>query len=259
MCGSSPNSPTSAGSWTLPIWALADATEVEILNLLDDHSRLCVASQARRVFKAGDVDELLRHRRHPLRESRHHAQRQRRGVHRPLPRPGPRGPGDHPGPPRDPVPPLPALPPPDLRQGETVPPDPQAAGSPPGLGPGPCDSSKPSSTASAATTTPSGHTAPLAGAPRSRPTRPGPKAVPTGQPLADTHYRIRHDKIDPSGVFTLRHNSRLHHIGVGRRHAGTDMLVLVQDRHVPVLTHDGQLMRDLQLDPSKDYQPQRQT
>jgi hypothetical protein len=77
--------------------------------------------------------------------------------------------------------------------------------------------------------------------------------------LQDTHYRIRHDKIDPSGVFTLRHNSRLHHIGVGRRHAGTDILVLVHQLHVRVLTHDGELLRELQLDPSRDYQPQRQT
>lgn len=83
-----------------------------------------------------------------------------------------------------------------------------------------------------------------------------PHAVPTGRPLDDTHYRIRHDRIDPSGVFTLRHNSRLHHIGVGRRHAGTHIFVLVHDLHVRVLTTDGALLRELQLDPSKDYQPQ---
>jgi hypothetical protein len=29
-----------------------------------------------------------------------------------------------------------------------------------------------------------------------------PKAIPTGTPLNDSHYRIRHDTIDPSGVFT---------------------------------------------------------
>jgi transposase len=48
--------------WQLDIthWALADDTEVEILNLLDDHSRLCVGSHARRVFKAGDVDDGFR-------------------------------------------------------------------------------------------------------------------------------------------------------------------------------------------------------
>jgi transposase InsO family protein len=83
-----------------------------------------------------------------------------------------------------------------------------------------------------------------------------PKAIPTTTPLDDSHYRIRHDKIDPSGVFTLRHNSRLHHIGIGRRHAGTDILVLVHDLHIRVLTIDGELLRELHLDPNKDYQPQ---
>src|SRR5579875_3152410 len=34
---------------------LADGAEVEILNIIDDHSRLLVGSTARRVFKAGDV------------------------------------------------------------------------------------------------------------------------------------------------------------------------------------------------------------
>ena len=86
-----------------------------------------------------------------------------------------------------------------------------------------------------------------------------PKAIPTTTPLDDSHYRIRHDKIDPSGVFTLRHNSRLHHIGIGRRHAGTDILVLVHDLHIRVLTTDGELLRELQLDPNKDYQPQPKT
>ncbi|HVH21285.1 MAG TPA: integrase core domain-containing protein, partial [Pseudonocardia sp.] len=56
-----------------------------------------------------------------------------------------------------------------------------------------------------------------------------PKAVPTGTPIDTGHYRVRHDRIDPSGVITLRHNSRLHHIGLGRRHAGTGVLVLVRD------------------------------
>ena len=70
------------------------------------------------------------------------------------------------------------------------------------------------------------------------------------------HYRVRHDRIDPSGVFTLRHNSRLHHIGLGRRHAGTGVLVLIRDRDIRVLTTDGELLRELTLDPSRDYQPQ---
>jgi transposase InsO family protein len=83
-----------------------------------------------------------------------------------------------------------------------------------------------------------------------------PKAVPTGTPIDTGHYRVRHDRIDNSGVITLRHHSRLHHIGLGRRHAGTRVLVLVRDLDVRVLTTDGQLLRELTLDPSRDYQPQ---
>jgi hypothetical protein len=83
-----------------------------------------------------------------------------------------------------------------------------------------------------------------------------PKAVPTGAPLDTGHYRVRHDRIDNSGVITLRHNSRLHHIGLGRRHAGTRVLVLVRDLHIRVLTDTGELLRELTLDPTRDYQPQ---
>jgi transposase InsO family protein len=83
-----------------------------------------------------------------------------------------------------------------------------------------------------------------------------PKATPTGTPLHTGHWRIRHDRIDTSGVFTLRHNSRLHHIGVGRRHAGTNILILAHDLDIRVLTTDGELIRELVLDPNRDYQPQ---
>jgi transposase InsO family protein len=84
-----------------------------------------------------------------------------------------------------------------------------------------------------------------------------PKATPrTSGPTIADHYRVRHDKIDPSGVITLRHNSRLHHIGIGRRHAGQQVLVLVHDLEIRVLTQDGELLRELTLNPTRDYQPQ---
>jgi transposase InsO family protein len=83
-----------------------------------------------------------------------------------------------------------------------------------------------------------------------------PKATPSPPGLTvSSHYRLRRDKIDHSGVVTLRHNSRLHHIGLGRRHAGVRVLLLVADLDVRVLTEDGQLLRTLTLDPSRDYQP----
>lgn len=48
--------------WQLDIthWPLADGTDVEILNILDDHSRLCLGSNTRKVFKAHDVDRSYR-------------------------------------------------------------------------------------------------------------------------------------------------------------------------------------------------------
>lgn len=82
-----------------------------------------------------------------------------------------------------------------------------------------------------------------------------PKAGPTGQPVTDGHFRVRHDRIDSGGRITLRHDSKLHHIGLGRRYAGVRVLVLVHDLHVRVLSEQGELIRELTLDPSRDYQP----
>jgi transposase InsO family protein len=84
-----------------------------------------------------------------------------------------------------------------------------------------------------------------------------PKAVPTG-PVIPAHYRVRHDKIDRWGAVTLRHNSRLHHIGLGARLAGTPITLLVDDLRIRVIhRHTGQLIRELTLDPTRDYQPRR--
>jgi hypothetical protein len=62
--------------------------------------------------------------------------------------------------------------------------------------------------------------------------------------------------IDHSGVVTLRHHGKLHHIGVGRTHAGTHVLLLVHDLHVRIIdAATGELLRDLTLDPARNYQP----
>lgn len=86
-----------------------------------------------------------------------------------------------------------------------------------------------------------------------------PKAAPTPPTPTQTplrHYRVRTDKIDTTGVVTLRHNSRLHHIGIGRAHAGKRVTLLVADLHIRIITDDGELLRELTLDPNRDYQPQ---
>jgi transposase InsO family protein len=84
-----------------------------------------------------------------------------------------------------------------------------------------------------------------------------PKARPSSPVVSiPAHHRVRKDRVDTHGVITLRHRARLHHIGLGRRHAGTRVLVLVADLDVRVLSEDGELLRELTLDPSRDYQRQ---
>jgi transposase InsO family protein len=82
-----------------------------------------------------------------------------------------------------------------------------------------------------------------------------PKAVP-GDRAADAHDRVRTDKIGSTGTVTLRHSGKLYHIGTGREHAGTEVLLLVQDLHIRVVsTATGELLRELILDPGRNYQP----
>jgi transposase InsO family protein len=83
-----------------------------------------------------------------------------------------------------------------------------------------------------------------------------PKATPSADRDSDTHDRVRTDRLDATGCVTLRVNGRLHHIGIGRTHARTHVLLLVQDLHVRVVdAATGELLRELTIDPSRDYQP----
>lgn len=80
------------------------------------------------------------------------------------------------------------------------------------------------------------------------------KAAPQAEPAA--HFRIRYDKVDKQGKVTLRYQSKLHHIGIGARYKRQPIVLLVADRDIRVLSHEGELLRHLTLDPSRDYQRQ---
>ena len=80
-----------------------------------------------------------------------------------------------------------------------------------------------------------------------------PKAAP-GQPT-DT-WRARHDRVDTTGRVTLRHNGRLHHIGIGRAHTATPILILIHNLEIRIInTTTGETIRTLTLDPTRNYQP----
>jgi len=82
---------------------------------------------------------------------------------------------------------------------------------------------------------------------KARPRRPG---------IDVDGYRVRHDKVDDAGSVTLRYQSRLHHIGVGRRFARQRVTLLVAGRDIRILDETNQFIRRLKLDPNRDYQRQ---
>jgi|SRR5712664_2411951 len=81
------------------------------------------------------------------------------------------------------------------------------------------------------------------------------KAGP-GSAVPPVHYRVRYDTVDRNGKVTLRYDSRLHHIGLGARHRGKAIVLFVADRSVRIVDTDGELLRELILDPTRDYQRQ---
>ncbi len=80
------------------------------------------------------------------------------------------------------------------------------------------------------------------------------KATPT-MPPAPTDHRVRRDKIDSFGKVTLRYLGRLRHIPVGMAHKNRRVRLLVAGPDVRILTDDGELLRALTLDPNRNYQP----
>jgi transposase InsO family protein len=84
-----------------------------------------------------------------------------------------------------------------------------------------------------------------------------PKAAPSAAKEAEPQARIRRDVVDCDGKLTLRHNGRLHHIGVGRTHAQTPILMLINGLDIRIIhATTGELIRQLILNPAVDYQAQ---
>ena len=80
------------------------------------------------------------------------------------------------------------------------------------------------------------------------------KARPAQQPAALDH-RVRRDKIDAFGRVTLRYLGRLRHIAVGNAHKNRKVRLLVAGPDVRIITDDGELLRALTIDPNRNYQP----
>lgn len=81
-----------------------------------------------------------------------------------------------------------------------------------------------------------------------------PKATP--HTLTEPEWRTRTDKISETGTVTLRYAGKLRHLGIGRRHAGQPVLLLIHDQHV-ITSHagTGEILAEHHINPTKDYQP----
>ena len=236
-------------------WRLAGGREVEILNILDDHSRLCLLSRALTVFKADDVTATV------LEAAARHGDpasmlSDNGAVFTGIPRGGGRVSLEL------------ALAARGIPFRHSRPYHPQTCGKverfhqtlkkwlrhqPRGpIGARAADPARHlprllQRRPTAPSPAPAHPDHRVRGPPESSPHRPAhrPRALP-GPPRQDRPLRSHHP--------APQH--RLHHIGIGRRHAGTRVLVLTHDLHIRVLTQHGELLRELTLNPARDYQPQ---
>jgi transposase InsO family protein len=83
------------------------------------------------------------------------------------------------------------------------------------------------------------------------------KAAPRGLPVRNAgEFRIRFDKVS-AGKVTLRYGGTLRHLGIGRAHEGTRVVLLADDRQVRVQSVHGEFLAQFEIDPSRVYQARR--
>ncbi len=84
--------------------------------------------------------------------------------------------------------------------------------------------------------------------------RATPKAIPATNGHAQGHYRLRYDRLDTKGKMTLRRAGRMHHLGVGTAHARKRVLAFADDHQITVtdLT-TGELLSMHLIEPNKTY------
>lgn len=84
--------------------------------------------------------------------------------------------------------------------------------------------------------------------------RATPKAAPASNGHPPGHYRLRYDRLDTQGKMSLRRAGRMHHLGVGAKHARKRVLAFADDHHITVaeLT-TGEVLSTHLIEPEKTY------
>jgi transposase InsO family protein len=80
-----------------------------------------------------------------------------------------------------------------------------------------------------------------------------PKALPAEGRLPD-RYRLRYDRVDPDGHVSIRRAGRMHHLGLGRRHTGKRVLAIADETTITVIHLDtGEILSEHHINPTRGY------
>ena len=82
--------------------------------------------------------------------------------------------------------------------------------------------------------------------------RTTPKAAPASP--REGHYRLRYDRVDNDGHVSIRHAGRMHHLGIGRTHTGKRILALADPTTITVIhLNTGEILSQHHIDPTRGY------
>lgn len=79
-----------------------------------------------------------------------------------------------------------------------------------------------------------------------------PKAEPASQPAGP--YRLRYDHVDQGGKVSIRRGGRMHHLGIGARNTGKEVLAILDDTTATVIElRTGEILSTHTIDPKRNY------
>ncbi|MDR8020509.1 IS481 family transposase [Nesterenkonia aerolata] len=80
------------------------------------------------------------------------------------------------------------------------------------------------------------------------------KAFPVLE-AGDRTWRVRYDRIGPTGTITVRYAGRLRHLGIGRAWAKRRVILLAHGPHTMIIDRNaGEIIAEHTIDPTKNYQ-----
>ncbi|MDI2099594.1 integrase core domain-containing protein [Klugiella sp. YN-L-19] len=82
------------------------------------------------------------------------------------------------------------------------------------------------------------------------------RATPNARPASprEGHFRIRYDHVGSNGKMSLRRAARMHHLGIGAAHRGKRVLALIDETSATVIHLDtGEILSTHTIDPTRSY------